>query len=237
MTLETEREGDEHAPVKDILRPAMLMCLVLLIPILPFLLFGEELEAWIETWTESKVSRETAAALVVGILATDILLPVPSSVVSTWGGQVLGTMTGTLTSWLGMTAGAVLGFALARLLGYRFAKRFSRPEELERVDRLCQRWGPMTLVLARGVPVLAEASVLLMGVHKLGWHRFIWPVVLSNLGIALAYSAFGDIGKRQGWLALTLAVAMGLPVVLLMIARRWFESAGAASPEEAPTDE
>ncbi len=215
----------------------MLMCLVLLIPILPFLLFGAELESWIETWTESEISRETTAAFVVGILATDILLPVPSSVVSTWGGQALGTVTGTLSSWLGMTMGAVLGFTLARLLGYRFAKRFSKPEELERVDRLCQRWGPITLVLARGVPVFAEASVLLMGVHKLGWHRFIWPVVLSNFGIALAYSAFGDIGRRQGWLALALAVAMGLPVILLMIVKRWLEFADAGPVEDGPSAE
>ena len=215
----------------------MLMCLVFLIPILPFLFFGAELESWIENWTESEVSRETTAALVVGILATDILLPVPSSVVSTWGGQALGTATGTLTSWLGMTAGAVIGFALARLFGYRFARRFSKPEELERVDRLCQRWGPITLVLARGVPVFAEASVLLMGVHKLGWHRFIWPVILSNFGIALAYSAFGDIGQRQGWLALALAVAMGLPVVLLMIVKRWLEYADAGPLEDGPSEE
>ncbi len=215
----------------------MLMCLVLLIPILPFLLFGAELESWIETWTESEVSRETTAALVVGILATDILLPVPSSVVSTWGGQALGTVAGTLSSWVGMTTGAVIGFALARLLGYRFAKRFSKPEELERVVRLCQRWGPITLVLARGVPVFAEASVLLMGVHKLRWHRFIWPVVLSNFGIALAYSAFGDIAQRQGWLALTLAVAMGLPIILLMIVRRWLEFADPGPMAEDSSEE
>ena len=75
-----------------------------------------------------------------------------------------------------------------------------------------------------------------MGVHKLGWNRFIWPVVLSNFGIALAYSAFGDIGQRHGWLALTLAVAMGLPVILLMTVRRWLEFTDAGPVEEDPSE-
>jgi uncharacterized membrane protein YdjX (TVP38/TMEM64 family) len=74
------------------------------------------------------------------------------------------------------------------------------------------------------VPVLAEASVLLMGMQRLSWQRFLVPVLLSNLGLAIAYSAFGEIAEKHQWLPLALAVSIGLPVVLAAIVKWSFES-------------
>jgi membrane protein DedA with SNARE-associated domain len=76
------------------------------------------------------------------------------------------------------------------------------------------RLGPLLLVLGRGVPVLAEATVLLCGMHGLSWRRFLPPVLLSNLGLAIAYAAFGQLAERYQWLPLALAVSIALPVLM-----------------------
>ncbi|HUG71073.1 MAG TPA: VTT domain-containing protein [Pirellulaceae bacterium] len=223
--------------MKLFVRPMIVMSLVLLVPIVPFLLFGADLEAWVDRWAEQPYSKPATALIIIGLLATDILLPTPSSMISTLGGWQLGIVGGTLASWTGMTLGAVFGFALARRWGTPFALWLSSEEDLERMHGLSQRFGPAVLIVGRGVPVLAEASVLLMGIHRLSWRRFLPAVLLSNLGIAVAYSAFGDFAERNQWLPLALGVSIALPVLLATMVSRFLPtSRGTTSLEPETTD-
>jgi uncharacterized membrane protein YdjX (TVP38/TMEM64 family) len=207
--------------MRELLRPMMFMSLVLAVPILPFLIFGAQLNEWIDQWKDEPRAAPITAAVIVGLLASDIFLPVPSSVLSTMSGWRLGWWLGTIVSWIGMNLGAVIGFALARKWGAPFAAWFSKPDQLRRMQELSSRLGPAALIVSRGVPVLAEASVLLMGMHGLTWRRFLPPVLLANLGLSLAYAAFGDFAEQHHWLPLALGVSIALPVLLATIVRGW----------------
>jgi uncharacterized membrane protein YdjX (TVP38/TMEM64 family) len=207
--------------MRDLLRPMLPMIVILAIPIVPFLLFGARVDAWFADWKENPPAVPAVAAVVVGLLATDVFLPVPSSVVATLAGYQLGVIGGTGAVWCGMTVGAVIGFALARWLGPRFVSWMTRQSDLVRTQRLTDRYGPLILVLGRGVPVLAEASVLLLGMHGLSWRRFLPPVLLSNLGLALAYAAFGELAEKYSLLPLALGVSIALPVVMVALFRAW----------------
>jgi uncharacterized membrane protein YdjX (TVP38/TMEM64 family) len=191
------------------------MIVVLAVPIVPFLLFGEQVEEALEGWRTQRPPPGYVAAAVVSLLATDIFLPIPSSLVSTLAGWELGAVRGALAAWAGMTLGAIIGFALARRYGQPLVGWLTRKGDLARTRRLADRFGPMLLVLGRGVPVLAEATVLLVGMHGLSWRRFLPPVLLANLGLALAYAVFGQIAERHQWLPLALAVSIALPVVMV----------------------
>ena len=214
--------------MRSLLRPILIISFVCLIPIIPFCLFGNFLQDWVKLQLDSRHS----SLLIIALLATDIFLPIPSSVVCTFGGAKLGVLQGTAVSWLGMGLGAVLGFWLARTFGQRFALRFAAGKDLERAQELTERCGPSVLILCRGVPVLAEASVLLMGIQKLSWQRFLIPVLLSNLGLAIAYSAFGEIAERHQWLPLALAISIGLPVLMTAIVKWTFRSPTKKENEE-----
>jgi uncharacterized membrane protein YdjX (TVP38/TMEM64 family) len=206
--------------MRELFRTLPLMCVVLLVPIVPFLFFGARFESWLRGFAENPPSTAATSALVVGLLATDILLPIPSSVISTLSGWQLGWWRGTLTTWIGMNLGAAIGFSLARHWGHSFAAWFSKEEDLDRMRHLSDRYGPYVLVLTRGLPVLAEASVLIAGIHRLGWKRFLPAVLLSNLGIAFAYSAFGDYAEQHQWLPLALGVAVAIPILAAALAQR-----------------
>jgi uncharacterized membrane protein YdjX (TVP38/TMEM64 family) len=208
--------------VRELFRTFPLMCVVLLVPIVPFLIFGGHLDQWLRGLAEDPPSPVATFALVVGLLATDILLPIPSSVISTMSGWQLGWLFGTLATFAGMNLGAVLGFALARRYGHPFALWFSKGEDLQRMRQVSDRYGPLVLVLTRAVPVFAEASILIAGIHRLSWRRFLPAVLLSNLGIAIAYAAFGDYAERHQWLPLALGVAIAVPVLVAAIAKRYF---------------
>ena len=177
------------------------ICLVMAVPIIPFFLFGNLIEDWI-----SQVQNSSwLAVIVILLLSGDIFLPIPSSVVSTFSGGQMHWIMGTLVSWIGMNVGAVLGFWFASKYGRSFALRFSQEEDLQRAAGLTRRFGPGFLVLTRGVPVLAEASVLLMGVH----------------GISLAYSAFGHLASKHDWFPLAMGISIGVPVLLTLVVQRF----------------
>ena len=207
--------------MRELFRTLPLMCVVLLVPVLPFLFFGAQVEDWLRGIAEDPPSVAVTASLVIGLLATDILLPIPSSVISTLSGWQLGWWRGTLATWTGMNLGAVIGFAMARQWGQPFALRFSSGKELDRMREVSERYGPLVLVLTRAMPVFAEASVLISGIHRLSWTRFLPAVLFSNLGIAIAYSALGQYAQRHGWLPFALGVSVALPVLVAAAAKHY----------------
>jgi uncharacterized membrane protein YdjX (TVP38/TMEM64 family) len=211
--------------MRTLVRLLLLLALVLLVPVLPFLLCGPALEAWMSDWLHHWATPGRTAGLVIGLLATDILLPVPASLVSTLGGARLGWAAGTLASWTGMTCGACLGFALARWGGRPLVERWVSAQDQQQLAELSHRVGPALLVVTRAVPILAEAAVLLLGLQGLAWSRFLPPIVCSNLGIALAYSAFGRLAAAEHWLPLALGISLALPLLLVTLTRRWLRSA------------
>ena len=218
--------------MRDLWRPLLIVCLALLVPVVPFLSFGPWLESRVEGWLDPPPPPRLVALGTVAILSTDILLPVPSSVVSTVAGAQLGIVGATAASWLGMTLGAMLGFALARAFGRPLAARFSSHDDLDRMDALARHYGAWILILTRALPVLAEAAVLILGTTQLSWRRFLVPVALSNLGIAAVYAVLGHYARSQGEMPLALAASIALPVLAATMARwllpRRTESAAAS---------
>lgn len=196
----------------------LVIAVVLAVPILPFLWFGQAAALQVTDWLDRSCPPGIAAASVIGLLAVDILLPVPSSVVSTFAGKVLGFWGGTVASCLGMTIGAVVAFGLVRMVGRPLARRLSTEDDLNRTETQADRYGILILILARPIPVFAEASVLLMGVMQLGWWRFLFAVGLSNLGIAAAYAALGD----RVQLPIALVASIAVPLIFGVIARRFW---------------
>ena len=213
----------------DLVRWSVAITLVLLVPIIPFLSFGDSLEAQVEGWFDDSLSPQATAAIVVALLASDILLPIPSSFVSTLAGARLGFWRATIVVWLGMTLGATIGFALARAFGKPLAQRFSSADDLRRMESLAEERGPAVLALTRPLPVLAEASVLLLGAVGVPWHRFLPVVTLANLGLATAYAGLGHYAGQEGNLAVVLAASIALPLLATTATRYWLPTAGKAS--------
>ncbi|MEX0677554.1 MAG: VTT domain-containing protein [Pirellulales bacterium] len=205
--------------MRDVLRPLLLVGLALLVPIVPFLGFGPWLEGRIEGWLDPPPPPGMVALGTVALLSTDVLLPIPSSVVSTVAGAQLGIALATLASWLGMTLGAAAGFVLARAFGRPLAERLSSADDLDHLDAVSRRYGAWILIVTRAMPILAEAAVLLLGAAGLPWRRF-WPAtMLSNLGIAAVYSVLGHFARGGGQMPLAIAASIALPLLATTMAR------------------
>ena len=190
---------------------------------MPFLFFHELIEGWVADLIADPPSEWLLSSLTIGLLATDIFLPIPSSLVSTLAGGLLPIWSALIASWIGLNVGAIVGFGLGRAFGRPLAIRLSSTETLEQMDRVGQRYGPALLVFTRALPILAEATVLLMSLNQLTWKRFLPPVVLSNLGIAIAYSCMGKYAAEHEFLAVAMAISGALPLLLTGVIRSFLK--------------
>ncbi|WP_433928949.1 TVP38/TMEM64 family protein [Sorangium cellulosum] len=205
--------------------------LLLLAILVPFFLFADRLEAAARGLLASPPPAAATALVLGGLLAGDVLLPVPSSFVSTAAGGLLGFWRGTAVSWAGMTAGSALGYALGARAGAPALRRMVGEAELARLARAAERHGPWFLLLFRGVPVLSEASVVFAGAGRMPRRAFLTVTALANLGISATYAALGASAARLTSILLLFAGIVLLPgLALLMIVRlpeRWRRAARA----------
>jgi uncharacterized membrane protein YdjX (TVP38/TMEM64 family) len=198
-------------------RVVALCCLAALaVVLLPYLLLGPSFEDAAARIVESQTSRVATAGIGVLLLAADMVLPIPSSVVATWLGVALGWFAGMLAAAAGLSIGCFIGFALGRSGGERLVRARAGTHE-RHVSELLSRYGVIVLVLCRGVPIMAEVSVMAAGALGLPAWRCLAATTLANLGVGAVYAAVGaavwDVSPVIAFLA-----ALLLPGFLLVLA-------------------
>ena len=201
-----------------LVRVAVIWVVLIALVLVPFFLFEEQFNAFAAQMTSSDTARWLAASSIFSLLALDVVLPVPSSIVSTAAGVLLGFWRGAAVVWAGMMVACLIGYWLgARFSG--FARRFIGEEGLARADRLAQRYGDWTIIMCRPVPVLAEASVIFAGLVNAPFSRFCVLTALSNLGIAIGYAAFGAFSMRMDSFLVAFLGALAIPGIVMGIAK------------------
>ena len=207
-------------PYGSLWRWGLLVLVVLVVILVPFALFGSTIEEWTNDFLfNGQTTNPVVVLAVIGLLCGDVLLPVPSSIVSTGGGLLLGFVAGTTTSFAGMTLGSVFGYGLGTMSRGGLEKRLLRRSSLLRLEALAQRTGHWWIVLCRPVPVLAESSLFFAGLSRMPFRRFFLMVSLSNLGLSAAWSAIGAYAATIDSFLLAFAGALLLPAVGLVIVK------------------
>jgi 3-dehydroquinate synthase len=192
----------------------VLGCAVL-VPIVPFALIGElPGQRWLDAQGDHALSIGAAGA---GLLAIDVILPIPSSILGALLGGRLGFLLGFLWSWLGLCAGSALGYALGRLWPAHFAAGMS--------EVTGDAPASAVILLSRSVPVLAEAVSLAAGVARVPVARFALASVTGNGLYAAAMAGNGAALLPEGLAGPGLVLPMIVPVAAFLywrsrIARR-----------------
>lgn len=156
-----------------------------------------------------------AAALGVGLLIADVLLPVPSSLVMVAHGALFGVWTGTFLSLLGSVGAALFGFAIGRR-GGKLLERVVSPVERNRADQILARWGALAIVVTRPIPLLAETVAIMAGASpSLSWGQMALAALVGSLPPALLYALTGAaVANFQ-------STALMFGVVLLVTGSFW----------------
>lgn len=201
-------------------RTGALLVGVCVVIIVPFVLWEEPIEAFFQDFGALEgQARWLSAAILFGALALDIFLPVPSSLVSTLFGMLLGVGWGWLGSFLAMNVSAAIGYWLGAR-GSALARRALGEAESALLTEFFARRGPMALVALRAVPVLAEASCLFAGMARAPVGKSALALLLGNAAVSLMYALVGAWGREVDAMLPAFGASLLLSGVLMLLARR-----------------
>ena len=199
-------------------RWVLLSVAILALVIVPFVLFEAAVGSAVSEFLDSDPPRVTLGLAIVGVLAADIVLPVPSSVVATAAGTLLGLGWGTLANAVGLGIGCMVGYAIGAS-GRGLAARVVGPQQLMLAERVFARRGEIVVAVFRPIPVLAEISVVFAGLARMSRARFALYAMLANVGIAVAYAGIGAWAAAANEMAVAVAASLVLPGLAMLAGR------------------
>jgi uncharacterized membrane protein YdjX (TVP38/TMEM64 family) len=193
------RVSRAQSPWPRVWRVSKVLVLAALVPLVPFAIVGElPGDRFLLARGQNALVFGAVGA---GLLALDVLLPIPSSIVAALLGARLGLGWGFACGWLGLCAGHALGYFAGALVPARAR------EELPALSTF-----PLVL-LTRPVPVLAEAVAIGAGALRVPFARFALPMVLGNALYAGVMAANGAALLPDDLVGLGLIAPLALPVI------------------------
>lgn len=159
-----------------------------------------------------------AALVGTALLISDILLPVPSSLIMIAYGALFGLVLGTLLSLVGGLGASLVGFWIGRR-GATFINRFVSEKERQQADRLMQRWGMIAIIVTRPIPLLSEATSIVAGGTSLRWRAMIIASVLGLIPGAAIYAAAGVYAVSVESTIWSFVVVIGVAFVFWVIGK------------------
>jgi len=131
-----------------------------------------------------------AAGFSVLLLALDILLPVPGSVLMIANGAIFGVVVGTLLSMIGGLLATLSGHWLGRK-GSKWLDRIATPQEQERARQAMERWGLYAVMISRPVPILSESILVMAAAMGLPLRKVLLAAIVGLLPASVLYAAIG----------------------------------------------
>lgn len=153
-----------------------------------------------------------------GLLAADLVLPVPGTVVMSALGLVYGAPLGGFFAAAGSILAGLCGYGLGRLIGERAARKLLGDRDFERGRILFSRGGGWVIALSRAIPILPEALSCTAGLVRMPFHRFLAALACGSIPVGFLFAWIGAVGRdARGW---AIAFSFGVPALLWLVARR-----------------
>jgi uncharacterized membrane protein YdjX (TVP38/TMEM64 family) len=130
-----------------------------------------------------------AAVISVLFLASDILLPVPGSVIMIGNGALFGVAVGALLSLLGCLLSSMMGY----LLGYKWGNRIADfMNSGEKENHILKKYGKFAIIITRPIPLLSESIAIMAGVQQqITFYQMFFYSLLGFLPSVLIYAFVG----------------------------------------------
>ena len=172
--------------------------------------------AWI-----ADLDPKAAATACVALLIADAVLPAPSSLLLIALGALLGKAVGAAAGFCGTMGGAALAFWIGRK-GAAIFSRIHSDASSAQLQNYLNRFGVLTVIATRPIPVVAETIAVLAGASGMQWGRFLLGTALGNIPIVIVYSLLGASAMTNRTLLVALVAIIGVATALnLFIGKRW----------------
>ncbi len=191
-----------------------------LLVLIPFFIWGSALEsAFTQTGTVMWLNEYGSWAWLAGILLlmSDLVLPIPGTVIMSSLGYVYGIFWGGLLSGLGSFLAGSLAYLLCRSFGTGAARRILGERDFERGHRIFEHLGGWIVALSRWLPVLPEITTCMAGLTRMPAGLFFISLACGSLPVGFAFALIGHTGVEHPYIAIGLSALV--PALLWLVAR------------------
>jgi uncharacterized membrane protein YdjX (TVP38/TMEM64 family) len=168
---------------------------------------GLSLEGVTAAWLDA--AGPGSAAAIVMLLAIDVFLPVPSSLVMVLSGAAFGVFWGGVLSLVGSIGGEWLGFELVRRYGRRASSAMVGDDELARLESFFERYGTAAVIMTRPLPIVMETMSVVAGLSRMTRATFLTASFVGTAPIVFIYAYAGAKSREVGNL---------VPAVIMLVA-------------------
>jgi len=169
---------------------------------------GISLEPAARSWMAN--AGATGAVAVIGLLAADIVIPVPSSIVMVLSGAAFGVLWGSILAFIGSVSGEWLGFEIARKYGTSLSTRFIGDDaERQRLNRILATHGAAAVAVTRALPVVMETMSVVAGLSTMKRSTFLIASAIGTAPIVIVYAYAGAVSREMDSV---------VPAVIILIA-------------------
>ncbi len=189
---------------------------------IPFLIWGDQFMQWFTGDAAIQWIRGWGAwgwLAVIGLLVSDLFLPIPATPVMSAAGYLYGTLIGGLVNAAGSFAAGMAGYGLCRAFGRNIALRLTGEKELAKHQTLFRSSGPWLVAASRWLPLLPEVISCLAGLTRMPLRVFVVSLACGAIPMGFVYAAIGAAGQDHPKLALLLSALV--PPVLWLAVRPW----------------
>jgi uncharacterized membrane protein YdjX (TVP38/TMEM64 family) len=168
---------------------------------------GYPLDPLVRSWLAHPGSG--SATVIVSLLAADLFLPIPSSLVMVLSGAAFGVGWGAALSLVGSIGGEWLGFELVRRYGRRASARLVGDDEIDRLSRVFTRHGAAAIAVTRALPVVMETMSVVAGLSTMKRSTFLIASLIGTAPIVVVYAYAGAVSRETNSI---------VPAVVMLIA-------------------
>ena len=167
-------------------------------------------------WLESAGPWAWAAGI--SLLAGDLLLPVPSTIVISALGFIYGVLWGGVIAAVGLMVAGLCGYGVGRLFGEGVARRWLGDRDYEKGKLLFAAGGGWVVALSRALPILPEVISCTAGLVRMSFKRFVVSLACGSVPMGFLFAAIGQTGREAPVWAIGLSLLV--PAVLWLAAGR-----------------
>ena len=157
--------------------------------------------------------------IVAVLLASDVFLSVPTILIVTYAGHILGFGWGVLAATIGMLTSGTIAYLLCRFSGTKMLRVLIKDKkQIDEVNRIFHRLGFGMLIIARALPMLPEATCCLSGMMKFNFFKFSLYYLLGTLPYAIVLTYLGSVSSADN----PYPAFIGIGVVYVILYLLWF---------------
>ncbi len=209
---------------RALLRPLLIFVTLALALGVPFLIWGDTLDASLteegaSAWLEAYGPYAWAGGI--GLLIADLALPIPTTAVMAALGILYGPLLGGVIAAAGSVASGLIGYGLGRQFGRPLVLRLLGAQSLSEGEQLFAKLGGWMVALSRWLPVVSEVVACMAGLSRMGFPVFLTALVCGSVPLGFVFAAIGQAGA--GSPLLTLGISALAPFLLWASLRPLFK--------------